>query len=278
MVVFETGDQRALLSWAHCYIVTHYDSLYQNSGAQLMRNIIFLALMLAGCPNTTKPIEPPQPANTPVPASLPAQEAEPTPIAADPKTAAVVSKSGTPSLVVKTDCVSKKCLKAQVNVLVANNGFGQPLNESGDSLFFDLPSGEASVSVRYEDDPSHPMYGEAKITLPLFTKDISINVANLDASASITGVLVDEKGKPADSRRGGQLVVEASCKGFNRRVTAATNGDFTVENVIPGECDVTGLRIDPKDPMSGQNGLRSLTKVVAPATKVKVLVNDFFRP
>jgi hypothetical protein len=238
-----------------------------------MRTIMLLTLILAGCPNTKNPTEPLPPANTPKPASLETKKAEPT--ATDPKTAAVVS---TPSLVVKTDCVKKKCLKAQVDVLVANSSFVQPLNESGDSVFLNLPAGEATITVRYDDDPSHPMYGQTKVTLPLSTPEVLLNLDTLNANASITGVLVDKKGKPANNKSGGQLVVEVHCTGFTRRVVAATNGDFTVKDVLPGACDVTGLKVNPKDPMSGQNGIRATTKVIAPTTGVKVLVNDFFRP
>jgi hypothetical protein len=239
-----------------------------------MRTIMLLALILAGCPNTKNPREPLPPANTPKPASLETKKAETAPIVTDPKTAAVVS---TPSLVVKTDCVSKKCLKAQVDVLVANSSFVQPLNESGDSIFLTLPAGEATITVLY-DDPSHPMYGQTKVTLPLSTPEVLLNLDTLNANASITGVLVDKKGKPANNKGGGQLVVEVRCLGFTRRAVAATNGDFTVKDVLPVECDVTGLKVNPKDPMSGQNGIRVTTKVVAPTTGVKVLVNDFFRP
>ena len=102
-------------------------------------------------------------------------------------------------------------------------------------------------------------------------------MATLDANATVSGTIVDRDGKPSNAGAGSQLVVDVWFRGFQRRVVAAPNGDFTVPDVVAGACTLTGLRIDPKDPMSGANGVRSVTDVVAPSSGVKVTVNDFVR-
>ena len=182
------------------------------------------------------------------------------------------------SLVVVTDCKSKGCLGASVSVGVANSGRTQSLDPDGTATFVHLPVGEAVVHLRDDKDPRHPLFGEAKIALaPAGMSRVSVTVSVLDARASVSGILVDHAGARATSREGGQLVVEAECHNFHRRAVAADDGTFTVLNVVPGECELTGIRIDPTDPMSGANGLRTVTHAVAPATGVRVTVTDFFR-
>jgi hypothetical protein len=183
------------------------------------------------------------------------------------------------SLVVKTDCASKGCLGAEVSVLVANRGYTQYLDGSGGATFADLPVGDALVSVRDDKDPAHPAYGDATLALaPTGTSTVSVTTTTLNASASITGVLVDDRGRQASTRDGGQLVVEVFCHGFSRRTVAAADGSFTAKNLVPGECVLAGLRIDPNDGMIGANGGRMTSKIVAPAIGARVMVNNFFRP
>jgi hypothetical protein len=199
-------------------------------------------------------------------------------IAAGQKTASVTIKvPDAASLVVETDCKAKGCMGAAVEVSLANSSFTQYLEANGTSTFAGLPVGDAVVRVHDDKDPGHPAYGEAKVTLaPGVAARVTVTTSALDASATISGVLVDAAGNRVTSGGGGQLVVDVRCGSFQHRVVAAADGSFTATNAVPGECVVTGLRVDPNDPMSGANGGRTTKKVVAPATGVQVKVNDFF--
>ncbi len=179
------------------------------------------------------------------------------------------------SLVVDTDC--KACVGAFVSVSVGNHGFSSTLRENGAATFTGLPVGDAVVTLHHDKDPRRPMHSEAPVKLtPGAESRATLKVTALAASANVTGVLVERDGKCATTAGGGQLVVDVMFRGFQRRVVAAANGTFTVPNVLPGECTLTGLRIDPTNAMSGANGGRTETTVVAPATRVGVKVNDFF--
>jgi hypothetical protein len=185
------------------------------------------------------------------------------------------------SLVVTTDCAAKGCAKgcegAEVNVSVANSGASQYLDARGGASFANLPVGEAKVYVRHDEDPRHPLYGEANVTLaPGATASASVTVKTLDASAQVSGKLLERGGEPAARVPGTALVVEARCGVFHRRMTvSAADGSFSMGDLLPGECQFSGLRVDPADPMSGANGMRPVTKVVAPASGVTIPISDF---
>lgn len=181
------------------------------------------------------------------------------------------------SLLVDTDCKAKNCLGATVVVSSANSSFTRYLDAGGAAMFDGLPVGEAVVTVRDDARPSHPLLGEAKVSLLAGSgARVSVTMSELQASASISGVLVERSGKRARTKSGGSLVVDLSCGGFQRRITAAADGTFSAPDLLPGPCTLTGLRIDPKDPMSGANGGRIPTRLTAPASDVEVQVNDFF--
>jgi len=200
-------------------------------------------------------------------------------IAAGQQTAAVTIRvPDAASLVITTDCASKGCPKAEVNVSSGNSGFSQYLDDAGSTTFKGLPIGQATVTVRHDADHRRPLLGETRVTLaPGAVSNARVVMATLDANATVSGTIVDRDGKPSNAGAGSQLVVDVWFRGFQRRVVAAPNGDFTVPDVVAGACTLTGLRIDPKDPMSGANGVRSVTDVVAPSSGVKVTVNDFVR-
>ncbi|MBI4956684.1 MAG: carboxypeptidase regulatory-like domain-containing protein [Myxococcales bacterium] len=181
------------------------------------------------------------------------------------------------SLVVTSDCPNKGCPGAEATVSVANSSWSKYLDAAGGVTFTDLPIGDAVVTVRDQKDPRHPRLGEVKLTLVTgAAASARVQVAVLDARATVTGKLVERSGKPAAQVAGTALVVEAFFQGFGRRVVvAAADGSFVVDHVLPGEVQLSGLRIDPTDPMSGANGGRSTTKATAPAKAVVVQINDF---
>jgi hypothetical protein len=181
-------------------------------------------------------------------------------------------------LVITTDCNLKGCAKAAVSVVLNNSGYSQTIEAGGSSTFAGLPGGEAVVTVRSDADHRRPLLGEAKVALrPGASSNATIVMAVVEATSSIAGMLIEQDGRRAAARPGSQLVVDIECRGFQRRTIAAADGSFTALDLIPGECTLCGLRIDPRDPMSGGNGLRRVSKVVAPATGVKVGVSDFSR-
>jgi hypothetical protein len=257
--------------------------------------IFTLALLpIAGCRETAKPqagaFESPEAAGAPAAAV----ERSDVPTAV-PRVGAVEDEAGQPgqdvtpsepteptmpgngSLLVETDCKAGRCLGATVAVRLGNRGFLRHLDDGGTAMIDALPLGEAIVTVRHDADPSHPLLGEAKVELSAGRgARVTVAMVELDASATVSGVLVERSGRRASTKSGGSLVIDVSCQGFQRRITAAANGTFSAPHLLPGPCTFTGLRIDPKDPMSGMNGGRIPTRLNAPAHDVEVRVNDFF--
>jgi hypothetical protein len=180
------------------------------------------------------------------------------------------------SLLVETDCKGEGCLSADASVSIANSGFTQYLDDSGATVFRGLPAGDAVITVRNDEDPRRPALGEAKVKLsPGAAARVSVTLKKLDASATVEGVLIEENGKPAKKRPGTQLVVDVIfLNNFRRRVVANDDGSFAAADIVPGECELLGMRIDPKDPLSGSNFGRIPFKITAPATGVKVKVID----
>lgn len=182
------------------------------------------------------------------------------------------------SLAVRTDCNGKGCGKASITVSLENSSSSKYADSRGMAAFTDLPAGGAVVSVRDDKDPRHPIFGEEKIALSGGASSVTVRTSVLNADATVHGFVVERDGTPPARIPGSKLVVEASCPTFDRStVVSSSDGSFAVVNLVPGECSLTCERLDdPPGPLDG-NGMHSFTKVVAPATGVRVEVNDFRR-
>lgn len=182
------------------------------------------------------------------------------------------------SLVVRSDCHGKGCGKASVTVSLEHSSSTRYVDSRGVAAFEDLPVGEAVVSVRDDEDPRHPVFGEEKITLSGGASSVTVRTAVLNADATVHGFVVERDGTPPARIPGSKLVVEASCHTFDRStVLSSSDGSFAVVNLVPGECSLTCFRLDDPPGSLDQNGRHSFTKVVAPAVGVRVEVNDFRR-
>jgi len=182
------------------------------------------------------------------------------------------------SLVVRSDCNGKGCGKASVSVSLEQSSSTRYADSRGMAAFTDLPVGEAVVTVSDDKDPRHPIFGQEKVTLSGDAASVTVHTAVLNADATVHGFVVESDGTPPARIPGSKLVVKASCPTFDRRtVVSSSDGSFAVVNLIPGECSLTCLRLDdPPGPLD-ENGRHSFTKVVAPATGVRVEINDFRR-